>query len=332
MSYDLSKNMAWGGLFMIALFKHQLLRLWQDKKNLFLYLCLTAGSIIVAIVMSHQNSKFASVAVIRNTQMPVIYEENVDVHYVDERPLETDLVTQTYDAIIEYKVHQWVICSYKTEDFENQLLQLLTLENISLPQDKHTGETIFGFMIMFVMMEALFYTSLYGEDKEKKMLQRISISGMSMTRYLYSQSLLTFLMTWGSTFSILLLTQLFGMEIGFSLTTYAFLLTLLCLIATAFAMMMNSIFDKETTSLSASATIVLTSLLSGTFYSFMSDDGIIGICINALPQKALMNISENINYIQNTQWLEILYLLGLVIVFYTFAIVVGKKSIIKSHS
>ena len=317
---------------MIALFKHQLLRLWQDKKNLFLYLCLTAGSIIVAIVMSHQNSKFAGVAVIRNTQMPIMYEDNVDVYYVDEKPLESDLVTQKYDAIIEYKDQQWVIYSYKTKDFENQLLQLITSKNISLPQTKHTGETIFGFMIMFVMMEALFYTSLYGEDKEKQMLQRISLSGMSMTRYLCSQSLLTFLMTWGSTFSILLFTQLFGMEIGFSLTIYAFLLTLLCLIATAFAMMMNSIFDKETTSLSASAMIVLTSLLSGTFYSFVSDDGIIGTCINVLPQKVLMNISENINHIQNIQWLEMLYLLGLVIVFYILAIVVGKKSIVKSHS
>lgn len=324
--------MAWGGLFMIALFKHQLLRLWQDKKNLFLYLCLTAGSIIVAIVMSHQNSKFAGVAVIRNTQMPIMYEDNVDVYYVDEKPLESDLVTQKYDAIIEYKDQQWVIYSYKTKDFENQLLQLITSKNISLPQTKHTGETIFGFMIMFVMMEALFYTSLYGEDKEKQMLQRISLSGMSMTRYLCSQSLFTFLMTWGSTFSILLFTQLFGMEIGFSLTIYAFLLTLLCLIATAFAMMMNSIFDKETTSLSASAMIVLTSLLSGTFYSFVSDDGIIGTCINVLPQKVLMNISENINHIQNIQWLEMLYLLGLVIVFYILAIVVGKKSIVKSHS
>lgn len=332
MPCDLSKNMAWGGLFMIALFKHQFLRLWQGKKNLFLYLGLTAGSIIVAIVMSHQNSKFASVAVIKNSQMPILHEENVDVHYVNERPVETDLVTQKYDAFIESQDQQWVVYSYKTKDFENQLLTLLMTENISLPQERHAGETIFGFMIMFVMMEALFYTSLYGEDKEKHMIQRIGLSGLSISRYLCSQSLLTFLLTWGSPFSILCLARLFGFEIGFSLGTYAFLLLLLSLVATAFSIMMNSIFDKETTSLSASSIIVLTSLLSGTFYSFMSDDGIIGACIKVLPQKVLINISENIYHLQNTQWLGIVYLLVLVVIFYMIAIVVGKKSMIKNCS
>lgn len=316
---------------MIALLKNQLLRLWLDKKNLFLYLFLTAGSILIAIVLSHQSSQFASVAVIKDEQMPVLYTDNVDIHYVDERPLETDLVTQKYDAIIENKNHQLTVYSYKTKDFEEELRQLLTTPNISLPQEKQVGETVFGFMIMFVMMEALFYTTLYGEDKETNLLQRIGLSGLSLSQYFLSQTFLTFIFTWGSTFGILLITKLLNFDIGFSLGIYAFLLMVLSLFSTAFAIMMNALFDKETTSLSASSIIILTSLLSGTFYSFISDDGIIGMCIKVLPQKVFMDISENINHMQILQWQGLLYLIVLIIIFYVIAMVVGKKSIVKSR-
>lgn len=315
---------------MMSLLRNMLLRLWQKKNNLWLYLALTTGSILVAIALSHQSSQFASVAVIQDDQMPLLYEDNVDIHYVNERPLETDLVTQKYDAFIESKDQQWSVYSYKTKDFEEQLMHLLTNPNISLPQEKQVGETIFGFMIMFVMMEALFFTTLYGEDKESSMLQRIGLSGCSILRYFVSQSLLTVLLTWGSTFGILIVVRLFGFDIGFRLFDYGILLFLLSVFSTAFSIMMNTLFDKETTNLSASSLIVLTSLLSGTFYSFIGDDGIIGTCIQFLPQKVFMNLSNNIRNLQS-YGLEIVYLLGVSIIFYIVSIYMGKKSMISSH-
>lgn len=89
---------------------------------------------------------------------------------------------------------------------------------------------------------------------------------------------------------------------------------------------MNSLFDKETTSLSASAIIVLSSLLSGTFYSFIKDDGIIGLCINVLPQKVLLDLSKHLTHFQQSQWMGLVYLSSLIFIFYSIAIVKERKS------
>ncbi len=325
MSVGLSKNMAWGGLFVKMLLKNHFLRLWQDKRILFLYAFLTAGSIIVAVMISSQSAKFANVAVIDDKRLPVLNDQDVDIHYLDHMPLQTDLVTQKYDAFIEMK-DQLIVHTYKNEDFKKQLLFLLTTNHEPFMQMAHQGETIFGFMIMFVMMQALFYTTLYGEDKESHMLERIHISGCSLLKYLLSQSIITIVLSWSSTFSILVILHISGFNIGFSLYEYAFLLSLLTLFSTAFAILMNSLFDKETTSLSASAIIVLSSLLSGTFYSFIKDDGIIGLCINVLPQKVLLDLSKHLTHFQQSQWMGLVYLSSLIFIFYSIAIVKERKS------
>lgn len=327
MFIHLSKDMAWGGLFMRMLVKNQIQRLWQRKKNVILYLVLTAGSIIVAVIMSSQSFQFAHIAVVDNGQLLPLYNESIDIDYVRQVPLLTDLITQKYDAIVEVQDQQLLVHTYKNKDFEKQLIDLLTNEHEPIQQVQHRGEMIYGYMIMFIMMAALFYTTLYGEDKENHMLQRIRISGCSLFQYLLSQSFVTLILSWGFPFIILVIIRLFGFDIGFSLLEYAFLLFVLTLFSTAFSIFMNSIFDKETTSLSASALIVLTSLLSGTFYSFINDDGIIGICIQFLPQKVLMGLSENITHFKQEQWIGLIYLLGCIIIFYLISKFVGEKSL-----
>lgn len=313
---------------MKALFSHYILRLMQNKKNLILYLCLTIGSIMMAIVLSSQKTSFAHVAVLQDSSLPSLYQNNVDIQYVTSYPDETDLITKKYDAVVEMKNQQLSIHSYKNDKFCEQLLYLLTNSTNTISNKQHTGETIFGFMMMFVMMEALFYTTLYGEDKDTRMLKRIGLSGFSIIKYLIVHSGMSIFLSFGSTWLVLFVAKMFNIDIGMSLGQYAILIFILTVFATAFAMMMNSLLDRESTGLTASSLIVLTSLLSGTFYSFVSEDGIIGLCIRFLPQKVFMDFASHINHLTSTQWMGVGYIGGMIFVFLIIALVMTKKSII----
>ncbi|AFA49921.1 ABC transporter permease [Acetobacterium woodii] len=320
---------------MLAVFKNNWNRLWEEKMYLLISLILLIAAIATAILLSTQIETKGNIALVIPDQqvLPAVYTSfetspYFNVTEMEIAPKQSELVQNRYDAIVAInRDGEYQITTIKNTEFKTMIEAALSNPEGFRPdnrQVRHTGTNILGFMMMFLLMQGILYARLYAEDKEKHMIKRISISPLPFSQYIFGQAIFIFMIIAIPSFLIITVVALMGIEIGFSLPVYAGLIAILALLSTAFALFLNAFFAvADTANMLGSAIIVLTSVLAGSFYSLSKEATLFDKLLHILPQKDFINFInalETGNLTPSTQ-IQLIYVVALALVFLAIAIV-----------
>ena len=134
------------------------------------------------------------------------------------------------------------------------------------------------------------------EDLKLKKIERIVTSPVSFGKYLLSHFVSTFTVIFVPVFSTLLVMKAgLGFNIGLSLGQYAVLLGILCSFGTAFALLINSLVKgADTANMMGSSIVVLTTILSGSFYSIEKGNTVMEKVLWISPQKVFLSLVQGL--------------------------------------
>lgn len=262
-------------------------RLRSRKIVLLVYIGMSIAAIAAGLYLSDQKVSFH----IASYQVELPEVQGLTITKVDKPILKSDLVLQSYDAMIYEEDGKLQIESIKSAAQQQLLLAMLNSE-IETGVAQNKGRMIFGYSMMFMMMQSLVYLMLFGNDKEQHMLARLQVTPLRKLTYLISHVGFAFIATCIPSFLCLIIVKMMGFAIGFTLLQFAVLLLSLAFVSVSFSFLMNTVIhSSDTANMITSACYVLTSALSGCFISF-SSGGLLADIINMLPQKQLFTIAD----------------------------------------
>jgi len=265
----------------------------------------TLTTMVLAVYITGLQQVKGHVALItKNSEVLLVTSKHLDITVLEEKPPRSDLVRQKFDAFVTIdQAGNYQIETLRSKDFKNMLFMLLQNPNMDIkdisPQ-RGVGVNILGFMMMFFLM--ISFSNLFGfaDDKEQGQLRRIMAAPTSLGWYLAAHCIycVTLLLP---EYILLIIIKLSGFNIGFSLLEYAGLMTVLALFGIAVALLLNTLINKpDNATMLGNSIMILTSVLSGSFYSFSKNNVLLGHILKLLPQKQLMDFAQ---YMENgTQW------------------------------
>lgn len=273
---------------------------WNRMKEQKLYLCVAVGlticAVIMAVVLTNKMQPKLNLAVVGDQRM-LTDTESLNITYLSEKPAESELVMNRYDAVLtEKKDGTYGISTIKPEKYKKQLEAVLAGGNISAEDKKGhrgVGTNIIGYMLMFLMMQGVLYARVFAEDKEKHVTERIVVSPIRFRQYLLGHMAFVWLLIFLSSWLILGVMHLTGAEIGFDMGQYAVLIGIISLLSTSFAVCLNSFFCvTDTANMIGSCMVVLSTILSGSFYSFGKEESLLHKILYIIPQKGLVEFTN----------------------------------------
>lgn len=285
----------------------------------FMTSCLMLAAILVAVLISnkmdgrgnlayvpavaHASADEAAPAdalVFGSSEAAGVLEKYFRIETLDEVPPFSELMRNRYDAVIlDNGNGHFDIVTVKSEQFRGQLEGMLT-EPASfvseMTPERGVGTTIVGYLIMFVLISGSTYMNFFTDDKAGGTFRRTATSPVGIRAYLAGQLLFNGLMLFVPVMGMLIvLKEVFGMDIGFSYGHYAILVGLLSGVATAFGFFLASLIENPDDGMAvASSVIIVTSLLGGSFFVFEHEDAVMRILTDLLPQTSLMDIAANL--------------------------------------
>lgn len=191
------------------------------------------------------------------------------------------------------------------------------------------GTTIIGYLLAFILLQDVLFMFTLAEDIELKQIERIAAAPIFFIKYLLSNFIFNFLIVFLPAFLILVVMKdIFGYNIGFSLLEYAGLLGLIVSFGIAFAMLINSIVKvSDTANMMGSSIVVLTTILSGSFYSFENGNKILEKAIWIFPQKDFLSFAQGLENGKAISAIlpQLVYVIIISLVFFIFSIIKIKK-------
>ncbi len=316
---------------MLVILKNNWARLLEEKGYLIVSTLLTIFAVTAAIVLTNKAEVKGNIALVTNgleqQENAVIFSQNQYFHVslLKEKPAKSDLLFHRYDAIITMENDSYKIDSIKGTDYDEVLTQALKNPATFVPdlsKDRKIGTNIIGYMMMFLLMQGVLYARLFAEDKEKHMIERVVMSPIAFSKYIIGHGVFIFSLIVVPSFMVVTAAKTAGVSVGFTLIQYAALIGLLALLSTAFALFLNSLFcSSDTSNMIGSSVIVLTSILAGSFYSFVKSDSLLNKILYLLPQKNFIHIADAIEkkHISGDTKLQLLYIMILSVIFILFA-------------
>ena len=322
---------------MITLIKNNGRRLIQKRQRVIMMIMLMIVSVIVAVYMSGQERAPLRVAVFGDEQHELVSNQRVTVSYLTKEPSMLQLLKGEYDAVIIKEKNRINVTSIKNEAFEREVRQAIqpskNTDVLLTQNDPKTGSRIIGFLLMFLLMSAVVNMYIFSEDKEKQIMERIVVAPISFWKLLLSYSLLTFgLLVCPSLAILTVVKTMAGISIGFSFSQYLFLLVLISLFGTAYSLFIAAfISNSDKANMLGSMLIMLTTILSGSFFSFEGGNRWVDGLIKWLPQKNYLKIVEVIESGANLRHVsfELFYLLSITLLFFFLAVLKTKKQYIR---
>lgn len=189
--------------------------------------------------------------------------------------------------------------------------------------------TSMGFMLIFLFANAISYSILLIEDKETNILLRFKLSPNKLYKYILANAISTFLILYlQSSFSILVAKYIFNINIGTNIINVLLYMILVSICCTLFGIAITTLLNNENSaSIIGSATIIISSLLSGTIISLNVPKGI-DILSRFFPQRYIINgirgleTGDNLWQLFNSQ----VYILIFICIFFFSSIYSLKKN------
>ena len=258
---------------------------------------ISLASIVLAIYVTNHEETFANIAVIGQVEERSFAATGhiLNISFLSTEPPLSDLYEQKYDAYVTpLSSGDYEIKSVKSEAYKNTLLALLNNPEAAIPasyKGRSTGESIIGFMMMFLLMISFSNMFAFADDKEQGQMKRVfttpaSFAGYVLAHIVYSLSMFL------PQFLLLVVLDLLKVSIGFSIPEYLGLIILIGLLGSSFAFFLNTLIKKpDNANMLGNAITVLSSILAGTFYSFSKENKFIDSLIGFIPQKQIMNMT-----------------------------------------
>lgn len=266
----------------------------MERKNYILTsLAITLIAMFLAVYMTSKFEVRGHIAVISPSGENPIVQEVFQSHILEQAPPQSQLVRGKFDAVVTFgEDGRYTIDTLKGEEFQALLRLAIDHPDQPLPNEgrRGVGTNIVGFLLMFILLEGLLFMNLFTEDKESGMFRRTVISPVGIPNYLLAQCLFCFILIYVPTLLLFVCMKgLLHLELGFSLAQFAGLLIFPAILSTAFALFMLAWIEKLDNAMSLSSTIVLlTSLLSGSFFRLATEPGWLKGLTELFPQKQLL--------------------------------------------
>ena len=319
----------------LAVLKNNWLRTVPRRVPTMVFIVITLGSMLFSVYITGTQEVKARVAFVtaQGVEAPQSTPA-LKVTAVDERPPRSSLVQQQYDAIVSVGADGAVnVETLRNAAFQQALSQLLTNPNADLSgygEARGVGVNILGFMMMFLLMGSFANLFAFADDKEKGQLIRIAASPASFGGYLAAHCAYCLMMLLPE-YLLLAALKLLGWNIGFSLGQYAGLMLALALLGVSFALLLNTLIHKpDNASMLGNSIMVLTSILSGGFYSFSRNNPTLDALVKVLPQKGMLDFATALqNGAAGAQWGSLAYVLALSAAMFTAACVILRKKYVR---
>lgn len=324
---------------MISVFKNNFNRLMEKKARIILTLVLTAAAITVAVFISSMPPSAGNIALVSDNNQATLSSPYLNVIRLDEAPLVSQMVSGKYDAVVIYHSDgMFDISTIRDDEFTQTLTGILQNPsgyNVGHFEGRGIGTNILGYLLMFILLEGILLMYMFSEDKEKNQIVRIAASPVPFTSYLLAQSLFTFGFIFVPSAAMLALVAVVsGIDMGFGIMQYALLLALICAFSTAFSLFINALVKgSDTANMVGSSTVLLTTILAGSFYSFERGNAVLEAVISVLPQKVYLSLVNGIEKgIASPELIpQALYLLLLTHVLFGFAIFKTRRDYVRSN-
>ncbi|MGM0212896.1 ABC transporter permease [Enterococcus sp. AZ109] len=320
---------------MIELMKNHLLRAQEKKARLLMMVGLIVVAFGLALFLNNRTQANLNLAVVGNNPS-MVQSDSLKITKLETVPPASDLVMGKYDAVVDFSSGEPEITTFKDQSFKDRLKMMVAGESgssASAVKKQSKASRILGYILMFLLMAGVTNTFVYTEDKERHLMERMIASGLSQGKLFVSYVIFLFCLLVVPTFLIFVLAdRLFSVDLGMSLANYVFLIGLICLIGTSFALCNAAFFkDGDQASMIGSMILVITSLVSGSFFSLSNEENWWNGIINMLPQKQFLQLVEYVSSGESIQsnYLVIVYLLGLSGIFLSIAITKNRRTYLR---
>lgn len=316
--------------------KNDCRRAWENKARILVMFALMIVVLGVAIFMSGHSKETLRIGFVGEPNEWTVSSEALDVTYLKAVPLTSELIKGTYDAVVQKEEGHLTVQTIKNEALQVKLEQLLagTAENeTTLTASRGVGSMIIGYLLMFLLMASLTNMFTFSEDKEKHLLERITTTPTSLMQVLLGHTVFSFTLLFLPLLCMIVGAKfIFQVDIGFGLFEYLYLFGFICLFATAFSLFMASLFnDSDRSNMLGSILVIITTMLSGSFFSFKDGNKWLDSLIQFLPQKRYLDIVTNLENgaSMTTMVTNISYLLIFTIILFLFALLKTRKDYVR---
>jgi len=327
---------------MLVILKNDWKRLMEEKLYLFVSMGLTICAVVAAIVLTSSIETKGNIALILPQNQEIsdsvtqfTKSQYFNVSILEMAPSKSELVQNRYDAIVTIDGNgAYSIETIKSDQIKTMIYATLENPNTFVPNmqsSRKIGTNIIGYMMMFLLIQGVLYAKLFADDKEKHLIERVIMSPIAFRKYLFGHAVFMIAMIAIPTFCVMTVVQILGVAIGFSLLTYGLLIGVLAILATSFALFLNSFFCvADTANMLGSSSVLLSTILAGSFYSFAKEESLFDKLIHILPQKDFIDFTNALEKgnLTSTIKLELLYVIGLSVVFFAIAVIKTRRDYI----
>lgn len=318
---------------MLVFIKNHFYRMASKKNYIIVSLVMTIVATSLAVVLSKKMDIKGKIAVVTVSRDEGLKSDYIKFIYMEDEPNKSDLVLGKYDGVLIDKGNgNYEVNTIKGDDYKKIIEEVIKDPKGFKPESNNIrgiGTNILGYLQMFILIQTFTYMFLLSEDREQKQIERIATSPISLFKYMLSYFIAIFLLVFvPSFFVIVIIKYIFGISIGFSLIQYAGLLTLIASLGISFAMLLNLLLKVgDTANMVGSSIVVLTTVLSGSFYSFEGSNKILESALWILPQKDFLSFVQGLESGTKISSMipQLAYILILILAFYTISSIKIKK-------
>lgn len=248
--------------------------------------------------------------------------DNITFDFLEESPTNTDLIKGLYLAEINFEGDEAKVISYGKEDVKHALEANLKGEVYEGKADNtNVVGKIIGFLTMFLFMGSVMVMEFFLEDRKSRVYTRVLSGSVSYYEYMIGQLVYSISVLTVPTILIAIgVVKILSVELSISLLGFAGLIFMVGLVSTAYSMLLCNLFKSEmTVNMTAGNLAMLTSLFGGCIINIVDTNKVIGFLRDFIPQKRLLDLANSYNNA------DLIFLIGVVIIFISISIIVGKK-------
>ena len=283
----------------LTIVKNNFLRYGQRPTNAIVMLVLTVLTVVFAVVFTPQMQMKGHIALVAGDDSLLKGAAAFEVTRVDAEPAMSDLMLNKYDAVVIGNGDgTYEIKTIKDAAVKDAIDFAIAHPSEVLPgaDERGVGANILGYLSFFILLQGVMFILPYSDDKESGVFKRIGTSPVSAGTYIAAHCASNFLLVFTPAFAVIAVAKLvFGAELGFAFAAFAGFLALLALLSTTFAVLVATLVKRmENCSIIGSVTMMLTTLLAGSFVSFSSTRPAFDAAISILPQKSFLTLTRGI--------------------------------------
>lgn len=314
----------------LLVMKNNLYRFTKEKIMMIMIFLVMPVIICLGVYFNSTDNIKGKIAVVGATldQQEIIKDsmndnKKVKVEFLKKRPSKTELIKGVYLAEINFEGNEPTVVSYGKEEIRKTLEASLNGEVYVVEDNNDTVQgKVIGFLIMFLFMGAsTMVMDFFLTDRETGTYTRVLSGKVSYFQYIAGQMLYSLVVlsipsiVWAS-----FILKVLNVNLDISYSLFTFLLLLVGILSSSFGMFIATIFkDRTSASMGGSIIVMITCLLGGCLINFNDSNKVIGFIRNIIPQKRLIDLSNNFN---NG---DLLFVVCAILLFIFISVILGKR-------